>query len=262
MLMFYTYLNFILGLDLILILFLQHSTIIVHLLKIILMAKFLYLFAVSLLIASCQDSKNNSQYSTEGLSPEETVAMKIAQANGIENWDDVEELKFTFNVKRAESAMARSWSWKPHNQEITMTNPTDSVTYNRTTMDSLAITTDKGFINDSYWLLAPYHLVWDSGTTLKIQDTATAPISQKMMSKITLTYGDEGGYTPGDAYDFYYDDDFMVREWVFRKANGQEPSMITTWEDYEDYKGLKIAKNHNTQGDVKLYFSDIEVTME
>lgn len=83
------------------------------------------------------------------------------------------------------------------------------------------------------------------------------------MKKITLTYVGEGGYTPGDAYDFFYDDKNMVREWIFRRGNAPDPSMTTTWEDYEDYKGIKISKTHNVaDGSFKLFFTDISVKTE
>jgi len=36
--------------------------------------------------------------------------------------------------------------------------------------------------------------------------------------------------------------------------------MITTWEDYEDFNGLKIAKTHNGKDNsVKLHFTNISV---
>lgn len=128
-------------------------------------------------------------------------------------------------------------------------------------MDSVAYKTNAGFINDKYWLLAPFQLVWDSDNFAHEHTANTkAPLSQKEMQKLTIVYGNEGGYTPGDAYDFYFGDDFMVKEWVFRKGNQTEPSMITTWEDYIDTKGLKIAKTHkNKDGSFKLYFTGIEV---
>lgn len=222
-------------------------------------------FLLSLVLIACNDTKKQETVTEEidiaSLTSEEEVAWKIAEASGIENWDKVEELAFTFNVDRGQDHMARSWTWKPKTGDITMKNPEDMVEYNRTKMDSLATTTDKGFINDSFWLLAPYHLVWDKeSTSLTIQDTATAPMSKELLSKITIVYGDEGGYTPGDAYDFYYDKDYMVKEWIFRRGNADSWSMVTSCEDYKNFEGLQIAETHNTEGDmVKLYFTGIEV---
>ncbi len=153
-----------------------------------------------------------------------TLTDKIAYANGYKDWKDVEELKFTFNVDREGNPhFERSWIWKPKTHEITMMSAEDTVTYNRNEIkssDSTAYEANGKFTNDKFWLLAPINIMWDEdNTTTERTQNAEAPISKKQMQKLTVTYGNEGGYTPGDAYDLYIDDDFMVREWVYRKGN-------------------------------------------
>ena len=77
---------------------------------------------------------------------------------------------------------------------------------------------------------------------------------------ITITYGKEGGYTPGDAYDLYFGNDLIIKEWVFREGNDSVPNMVTTWEDYKDFNGLNIATMHrDSTGNFKLYFTNISV---
>ena len=208
---------------------------------------------------SCQDesSKNDSTSTT---AEELSEAEKIAQAHGIENWDDVEKISFTFNVDRDSSHFERSWSWKPKTNDVVLQSANDTISFNRSSVDSTALNADKGFINDKFWLLAPYQLVWDEGATISEPTKAEAPISKKEMNKITITYGNDGGYTPGDAYDFFYGEDYLIKEWIYRKGNAQEPSMSTTFENYDDLKGLKIAKDHKRgEGNWKLYFTDLEV---
>ncbi|MFD2828701.1 hypothetical protein ACFSYG_19640 [Leeuwenhoekiella polynyae] len=228
----------------------------------------LTLLALMALVACKNESKTETiESSVEPVkldrTSEEEIAYKIAQATGIENWDDVAEVQFTFNVDRGDSHFARSWKWNPKSDDVTMMSEQDTVAYNRKNVDSLAMNADKGFINDSFWLLAPMHLVWDEGTVLTVQDTATAPMSEQKMSKITLTYDGDGGYTPGDAYDFFYDDDYRVKEWIYRRGNVSEYSMVTTWEGYEDYNGIEIASDHKAPEDaVHLYFTDIVVKTE
>lgn len=230
----------------------------------------LTLLALMALVACKNESKTETSDTIESTevveaerTPEEEIAYKIAQANGAENWDDVAEVKFTFNVDRGDSHFARSWQWNPKSDDVTMMSDQDTVAYNRKSIDSLSMNADKGFINDAFWLLAPMHLVWDEGTVLTVQDTATAPMSEQKMSKITLTYDGDGGYTPGDAYDFFYDEDYMVREWVYRRGNVSEYSMVTTWEDYNDYSGIAIASDHKAPEDaVHLYFTDIAIKTE
>jgi len=129
-------------------------------------------------------------------------------------------------------------------------------------MDSLSINADKGFINDKYWLLAPFQLLWDQTAAISEVVKEEAPISKNTMNKITLTYASEGGYTPGDAYDFYFGEDFLIKEWVYRKGNSDEPSLITTWENNQDFNGIKLALEHiKLDGQLKIYFSNIKIIM-
>ncbi|SEM20137.1 hypothetical protein SAMN04487910_4416 [Aquimarina amphilecti] len=229
------------------------------------------IFLFSILVFACkQESKKQYEYEDDVEKTETiqnkipTTAEAIANANGFENWKKVKEIKFTFNVDRDSSHYERSWTWKPKKNEIILTTAEDTIAYNRANIDSTALKADQGFINDKYWLLAPFNLVWDQNSfTSEHQLKAIAPISSKEMQKLTIVYKNEGGYTPGDAYDFYFEGDFKVKEWVFREKNKKEPSLITTWEDYNDFNGIKIAKTHNkNEGNWKLHFTDIEVVTE
>lgn len=202
---------------------------------------------------------SNFTYSQE-TEQEISVLEKIANAHGFENWKNIKELKFTFNVDRDTMHFERSWVWKTKTNDFTSITTKDTIQYNWSTMDSLAYKTNAGFINDKFWLLIPYQLVWDADNINYEVNQSIAPISKKTMQKLTIVYGNEGGYTPGDAYDLYFEDDFLIKEWVFRKSNQEEPSTTTTFEDYVELNGLKLAKMHKmAEGNFKLYFTELEI---
>ncbi|MDC8000755.1 hypothetical protein POV26_06885 [Aequorivita todarodis] len=214
---------------------------------------------------------NNNQKSSENSNSIEVMEKKdsiensdirhqIANTNGFQNWKDVSEIAFTFNVDRGKNHFDRSWVWSPKTGDVSMKSTKDTVNYNRAKMDSLIMKTDAAFINDKYWLLAPFQLVWDDGITVSEKEDAVAPISKDTLNQLTIVYGNEGGYTPGDAYDFFYDENFKIKEWNYRKGNAETPSMSTTWEDYENFNGIEIAKMHkDSTGNFKLYFTNISV---
>lgn len=220
------------------------------------MRKYTFLFAIAtIFFASCKtDQKKINEVA------ELTILEKVANAHGIEKWNNLEELEFTFNVDRDTTHFERSWIWNTKTNEVTAMSAADTLSYNRKSVDSLSMKADGGFINDKYWLLAPYNLVWDQHNfTYEHNTEAMSPISNTPMQKLTIVYGNEGGYTPGDAYDFYFGGDYVIKEWVFRKGNTPEPSTMTTWEDYMDADGLKIARMHkNKDESFKLYFSNIK----
>ena len=219
------------------------------------MKKLIYITFIGLSFISCKQKSETKQ-------PEKkiSVAEKIANAHGFENWKQVSQIQFTFNVDKDSSHFERTWIWKPKAYEVTSFSEKDTLNYYRNKIDSTLTKTDSGFINDKYWLLVPFQLVWDDSATISEAIKVEAPISKAQLNKITITYPIEGGYTPGDAYDIYFGDDFLIKEWIFRKANQKEPSLITTFENYQDYKGIKIALNHKkTEGNWNLNFTNIKI---
>lgn len=227
---------------------------------------------ISLLI-SCNSEPKKKIYETENTEVRnpEIVERKenmlstvdaIADAHGFKNWDTVNEVQFTFNVDRDTTHFERSWKWYPKEDKVTaITNDSIIYTYSRKKMDSMAITKDKAFVNDKYWLFAPLQLMWDQKNyTSTVKVSVKAPISGKKMQKLTIVYNNEAGYTPGDAYDFYFEGDFRIKEWVFRKNNQTEPSMITTFENYKNLSGIKLALDHtNADNSTKLYFTTVGI---
>ncbi len=210
------------------------------------------------LTISCKMEKKEEVH---GEVKELTILEKVANAHGFENWKTISHIKYTFNVDRDSSHFERTWLWEPKTNNVVLTTREDTVRYNRMSMDSTIMKTDGGFINDKFWLLGPFQLVWDQNNfTYEHEATSDAPISKEAMQKLTIVYGSEGGYTPGDAYDFYFGEDYRIKEWVFRKGNQEEPSMITSWEDYKNLNGLHIAGMHKMpDSNFMLYFTGIEV---
>ncbi len=211
------------------------------------------------LFVGCKSEKK--EVAEEAAKEEVSVLEKVAMAHGYENWKDVSNIKFTFNVDRDSSHFERTWMWKPKTNAVTMMTRQDTINYNRKAVDSTRASTDGGFVNDKYWLLAPYQLVWDQNNfKYELIENVESPIAKTPMHKLTIVYANEGGYTPGDAYDFYFADDYVIKEWAFRKGNQDEPNMVTTWEDYETKEGLVISTMHKRpDADFSLYFTGVEV---
>lgn len=219
------------------------------------------LLLILLSLLSCKTEKK-SENTTEP-APEMTITEKVALAHGYDHWKNVQELRFTFNVDRDTMHFERNWTWHPKTQQVRLITGGDTISYNRKAVDSTLAQQDGGFINDKFWFLVPYQLIWDQGSfTHEYAPEALAPVSGDTMQKLTIVYGNEGGYTPGDAYDLYLDEQNMVREWTFRRGNKPAPGSDATWEGYQEVAGLQLATMHQLGGGATLYFTDIEVITE
>ncbi|WP_421805877.1 hypothetical protein [Flagellimonas sp.] len=217
-----------------------------------------------LFFTACKTEPKKTETAAETTETEKTVPERIAEAHGFEHWKDVERITFTFNVDRDSMHFERSWDWEPKTNMVTAISGADTLRYDRNAMDSIALKTNGGFINDRYWLMAPFNLMWDANNyTFEHTAEATAPISQEPMQMLTIVYANEGGYTPGDAYDFYFKDDYVIREWAYRKSNQEEPNLVSTWEDYVEMEGLQLAQQHNRpEGGTSLYFTGLSVSTQ
>jgi hypothetical protein len=221
-----------------------------------------FLFFASLIV-SCKSETSDSSNLPENKNL--TIAQKIANAHGYNKWKDVSEVRFTFKVDRdSVKGKGRQWIWQPKSDSVTLTMEDQVVKYSRRTMDSTHIAPDRAFINDKFWMFVPFQLVWDEVAQITEPKKSTAPISEKELNMITLSYPDDaGGYTPGDAYYIYYDEDYIIREWTFRKGNSPEPTLSTTFENYKDFNGIKIAIDHKmAKGNWNLNFTDVSVSFD
>lgn len=190
------------------------------------------------------------------------VADPIAKAHGVENFEKAELIEFTFNVQRDTAPPSkRQWQWFPKTNEVVFI--TDSVVTKFQRNDTSTPELKKlnaRFTNDEYWLLYPFHLTWDKGMKILDSNQQVAPISGKNFRKMTILYNKEDGYTPGDRYDIYVDDQQRIQEWAFHKSASEAPSLITTWENYTNFNGMQLATEHKSlDGKFRLWFTGINV---
>jgi hypothetical protein len=185
-------------------------------------------------------------------------AAKLAEAAGIKSFPGVSSIAFTFNVQLPDKKMARSWVWNVKTDEVT--DKSTGQSYSRKNLSDKDKEADAKFINDKYWLIFPFQLIWDKGTVLSLSDKAEeAPLSQKAFNRMTVQYS-SGGYTPGDAYDLYYDESHLIREWVFRKGGVATPTRLSSWEGYQKFNGLIFSTDRVGPDGFRIWFTDVEVT--
>lgn len=205
-------------------------------------------FQLTLLLAGCTQSKNDS------------IVKKIADAHGLEQFEELERLQYTFNVRVNDSLRtSRTWIWEPQTGQVVLKTADSSFQYNHKSEADQFEEIDHKFINDQYWFLFPFHLVWDK-MEYEHHKGVPAPISGTKMQQLIVKYPPTGGYTPGDVYEVFFGADYVIREWVYRSGGSTENPFATTWEDYADYKGVKIAKTHLSEdGNFMLFFSGVDM---
>lgn len=214
--------------------------------------------AILLLIIGFYSCKNSTNQDKEvALS----INAQIAQNAGIKNWDAINEVKFTFSVgKMGQTLYARNWTWNRTTGDVTLIASPDTVTFNlNQPKDDRQTSADRAFVNDVYWLIPQFKFLTDIGTNITEKPNAIAPISKDTLDMFTIIYGNDGGYTPGDAYDVYYDKNHNLKEWIYRQKNDTTVSMMTTFESFKTINGIKVATDHRTPDRMtRIHLTNIE----
>jgi len=163
---------------------------------------------------------------------------RIADSYGSKSFSDVSKIRYTFNVLHDTAQMSRSWLWEPKLNRVTLQNSPGQdkpVTYIRAkpgdTLPAPQRQIDKMFINDQYWFLFPFHLVWDSMVTISVKEDQPLPIGKGSMTQVTVAYPKSGGYTPGDAFDLFIDKSYRIAQWRYWRG-GEKMLMTSAWEKY------------------------------
>ena len=208
-------------------------------------------------------------HSGSARSQEQTIVEKIANAYGVSGFGEIEEIRFTFNVHKGDVEAHRSWVWRPKDNVVIFIRGgiEKPVFYNHKEInadspDSLK-QIDAHFINDQYWLLFPFHLVWDTGMKVELAgENVKFPMGEGSGRMVEVTYPPTGGYTPGDRYDLFLDKNDMIAEWIYRRGGSETPTLTAMWEDNQRMGPITVSLNHpGNGGKFRVWFTNVEIKM-
>ncbi|NBB78732.1 MAG: hypothetical protein GVY36_04705 [Verrucomicrobia bacterium] len=193
--------------------------------------------------------------------------VKIAEATGIESFDQVRSLSYTFQARLGQKSVRREWTWRPQSDTVILHKRSDvgAVSYQRGQVeaDESLAEVDQQFVNDAYWLLFPFQVVWDDSVTIEALPARAAEVFPEAEAGLRVRYPDGVGYTPGDVYDLFYDDNYRVTHWVFRKGGSATPTRSNYWVDYENFGGIDISLNRPSPDEsFRIWFEDVSIDLD
>jgi hypothetical protein len=198
------------------------------------------------------------------------VVAHLVESFGVDHWPEIEEIRFTFNVKKDETRAYRSWRWEPKTDRVRYTGPLGDeerveVEYQRSALSEdspeARHAVDAKFINDTFWLLLPLHLSWSADAQVEYTGYHLTPIGRNIARQVVVTYPqDGGGYTPGDVYRLYCDQAWRITQWSYHKAGAEEPTLATVWVQDEQVGPLALTTEFvNDDEKFRLWFADVAV---
>lgn len=201
---------------------------------------------------------------------------KVVKTYGLDSWDKVEAIRYTWNGEiPGLPKIAHKWEWEPKTGKVTFEG-TDKdgkpvkVTYDSSKLnsqsDQVKNEVEPSFVNDSYWLLFPFHAYWDTSATVTEKAGQKLPIGSGSATLLSVKYPAEaGGYTPGDTWDLYVGRDNRVQALVYHRGGTKKPSLVTvSWTGYKKAGPLLFSTEHRGTADGKplhISISDIAVKL-
>ena len=124
---------------------------------------------------------------------------------------------------------------------------------------------DANFLNDQYWLLLPFHVIWDTSATVTDEGMQKLPLGDGSGEKLVVKYPSDGGYSPGDTWDVYVGADGRLQEFVWHRGGPKKPSVvIAPWADYKKAGPLLFSLDHQSKADdnpIHIFFSNVAVKL-
>jgi hypothetical protein len=206
---------------------------------------------------------------SSGAQDKPSIAEQIAKTYGLDSFGQIEAIRYTWNA----GPTIRKWEWSSKTDTVSYEGKDKEgkpvkLTYQRSQLgsqsDVIKNEIDPAFSNDQYWLLLPFHIVWD-GPTVTDEGMNKLPLGDGSAEKVVAKYPSEGGYQPGDTWEFYLGADKRIEEMVYRRGAANPPHLvIATWVGYKKAGPLLVSTDHQGTRDgtpLRLTFSDVSVKM-
>jgi hypothetical protein len=199
------------------------------------------------------------------------IAEQIAKTYGLDSFGQIEAIRYTWNVEAPNGKVSRTWEWSPKTDTVSYEGkdtegPPVKASYQRSQLGSqseaIKKQIDPAFANDQYWLLLPFHLVWD-GTAVTDEGMQKLPIGDASAERVVAKYPSEGGYQPGDTWDLYVGADKRIEEIVYHRGADNPPKLVmATYGDHKKAGPLLVSTEHRGTVDGKPFsisLSDVSV---
>ncbi|MFL5440622.1 MAG: hypothetical protein ACJ79W_15795 [Myxococcales bacterium] len=202
------------------------------------------------------------------------VADQIAKTYGFDSFGQIDAIRYTFNIDFGAFKLSRSWIWEPKTDRITYDGKDKSgkpvkISYSRSqlaTQDAFVKEqVDPGFFNDQYWLLFPFHVLWDTSATVQDAGKQKLPLGKGSAQKVAVKYPSSGGYLPGDTWELFVGKDGRIQALHFIRGGDTKPTALSTnWADHKKAGPLLVALDHRGTCDgqpCRIFFSDVAVKL-
>jgi hypothetical protein len=202
------------------------------------------------------------------------IAEQIAKTYGLDSFGQIEAIRYTWNAELGDLKLSHRWEWSPKTDTVSYEGKDKEgkpvkATYQRSQLgsqsDAIKNVIDPAFVNDQYWFILPFHVVWD-GATATDEGMQKLPAGDASAQRVVVKYPSEGGYQPGDTWDLYVGADKRIEEIVYHRGAPNPPPklVIATYAGYKKAGPLLVSTDHRGTLDgkpMRITLSDVSVKL-
>jgi hypothetical protein len=186
---------------------------------------------------------------TAGAQQSPPIVEQMAKTYGLDSFGQIETIRFTWSTGN----VSHRWEWSPKTDMVSYAGQDKEgkpvkASYQRSQLssqsDAIQKEIDPAFSNDQYWLLLPFHVVWD-GPTVTDEGKQKLPLGDGSAERVVVKYPSEGGYQPADTWDLYVGADKRIEQMVYHRGAANPPHLVSAkWEGYKKAGPLLISTDH------------------
>jgi len=199
--------------------------------------------------------------------PEVDYAAKMAEAYQANAWRDVTAVRFIYNLQHDDQRIARSWTWEPQTNRLTLRGSdqtTEPITFDR---DDLTDDSpeqlrriEAWFVHDSLRLLLPYHLATTQDLTITNGGYKLAPLGRIVARELMVSFPEDHAHLPQRTFKLYVDEAWRINQWTIVPANDDDAALTTIWTTDEQAGPIQFCSRYrNNDAKFHLWYSDVAV---
>jgi hypothetical protein len=201
----------------------------------------------------------------------EDVRQRIAEAYGFDGFEKITSIQYQMDLEEDGELVTRKWIWTPKTDVVLYQGIASQLYATEYKRKALAqkpsarhSKIDAWFVEDQFWLLFPFHLVWDGQAKVEVVGRKFTPIGWQRALDIRVTYPPaQGTQTPGDVYELFVDDDYRLLQWVHLPTGDPKAAVASTWEGLRRVGPIFVATEHRGKGGkFSRTFSHVSVQLE
>ncbi len=196
-------------------------------------------------------------------------AAAIAHRYGIEDFNRLDALKFTFNIRETTTTVSRAWTWSLSSGKVALVSRVGGKPFTHAVNLQAAPGSPQDrrvtawFESDRQWLLLPLEIVNDRNVDITIDEEQPLPIPPGNADCLIVDPVETATGPHADAHEIYYDAERIILQSVLRRGGSPTPALVLTWSDLARMGPILVSlRRKSADGRTEIWFSDVEVKLK